>query len=182
LPIQGINRSGWMFQQLLKLAIHRICETSRYYTIDSDTVLVRPIRLEVDGKTVLYHSDEHHEPYFKKLRHLLGIEPRTPLSFVAHQMCFQPDRVAEMLKLIESRFPEKPWHHTLIDTLDLQEVSDFSEFETYGQWMLVSHPAEIHREYFFNLGLTRDLLTSVEQLEKQYGGKFNSLSFHGYMS
>jgi len=182
LPIQGINRSGWMFQQLLKLAIHRICETSRYYTIDSDTVLLRPIRLEVDGKTVLYHSDEHHEPYFRKLRQLLGIEPRTPLSFVAHQMCFQPDRVAEMLKLIESRFPEKSWHQTLIDTLDLQEVSDFSEFETYGQWMLATHPAEIHREYFFNLGLTREKLTSVEQLEKQYGGEFNSLSFHGYMS
>lgn len=182
LQIQGMNRSGWMFQQLLKLGIHQRCETSRYYTIDSDTVLVRPLKLEVDGKTVLFHSDEHHEPYFRKIRTLLGIEPPTPISFVAHQMCFQPARIAELLKIIESRFPGKPWYEILIETLDLQEISDFSEFETYGQWMLAEHPDEIHREYFFNLAMTRDNITDVEQLAEKFGNQYNSVSFHGYLN
>lgn len=182
LRIRGVDRSGWMFQQLLKLAIAQRCAATRYYTIDSDTVLVRPLRLEVEGKTLLFHSDEHHEPYYQKLRMLLGIEPPTPLSFVAHQMCFQPRRVIEMLETIEARFPGRTWFQTLIETLNPDEISDFSEFETYGQWMLATHPEEIHREYFFNLGLPRRKLSPLDDLIRDYGRDYNSVSFHSYLN
>lgn len=182
LHIQGYNRGGWIFKQMLNFGLNRICPDCRYYSIDADTVLLRPIRLEVDGRTVLYHSDEHHEPYFRKLRLLLGIEPPTPLSFVAHQMCFQPDRVAEMLRNIEARFPGKPWYQTILDTVNPDELSDFAEYETYGQWMLATHPDEIIREYFFNLGLKRSMLAGLDELSRQFGSTCNSVSFHTYLN
>lgn len=180
--IQGVKRNGWLFKQMLNLGLYQICETSRYFTIDSDTVMVRPIRLEVGGKTVLYHSDEHHEPYYEIIRRLLGTEPPTPLSFVAHQICIQSKRVAEMLQSIEDRFPGRKWYESIVDNLDRNTISGFAEYETYGQWMLATHPDEIYREYFFNLGLKRDQLKSLDELTRIYGQKYSTLSFHHYLN
>ena len=66
--------------------------------------------------------------------------------------------------------------------VDLNEISDFAEYETYGQWMLALHPDEVTREYFFNVGLKRDKLASLDELSQKYASTCNSVSFHTYLN
>lgn len=50
----GVNRAGWIFQQLLKLS-GRIGRSEHFLVIDADHVLIRPHTfLDKNGRTVLY--------------------------------------------------------------------------------------------------------------------------------
>src|SRR3712207_9589693 len=49
LPIflyDGIDRSGWIFQQLLKLNFHKISTCDNYLVIDADTLFVKDTVLD----------------------------------------------------------------------------------------------------------------------------------------
>lgn len=130
----GQDRSGWMYQQLLKLA--GTVGTSPYFlVIDADHILLRPHTLITSqGRTVMYRSSEYHRPYYDAMRRLLGIEHEEPLSYVAHKMTFDRRRLAQMRSEIESRSGKK-WYQAIIDQLDLTGPSPFSEYETYGHYL-----------------------------------------------
>ena len=154
---KGIDRNGWLFQQFLKLSGDSISSREFFYVIDADTLLACPQVFIVNNKTLLLHSDEHHHPYFEMYKKLFGTFPSTNLSFVAHQMMFSSKRLKELKNNIE-KMHHKTWYQAIIDHLDLSQLSAFSEYETYGQWMLQNHPDEIIREYWFNRAVPRDVL------------------------
>lgn len=175
--VNGTDRSGWLFQQFLKLSGDLLSSSDYFLAIDADTVLVQPQVFQVDGKIVLLHSDEHHFPYFDVYRKLFGLSAVTDLSFVSHQMLFERARLIELKGLIEKQHSES-WHKVILKLMDRSQESAFSEYELYGQWILQNYGKEIIREYWFNIGLRRSRLAPLDKLMRELGTRFRSASFH----
>ena len=176
---QGKDRSGWLFQQLLKLTADIVCTQEQYLVIDADTVFIRPVVFEKNSKTILYFSDEHHLPYFKAYKKMIGLSPLSPFSFVAHHMLIDRKKTAELKKRLEKK-SKQLWYQSIINQINTNETSGFSEFETYGNFLLRFYPKKIYLNYWFNLSLPREDLVNINNLEKQYSPKYISISFHAH--
>ena len=63
--VDGVNREGWLFQQILKFAAARIVGSNRYLVMDADTMLVRPQAFVRPNGDLLLHSNEFNGPYLE---------------------------------------------------------------------------------------------------------------------
>ena len=179
--VKGLDRSGWLYQQFLKLSVDSFCSQEYCLIIDADTILISPQVFEVDGKTILLHSDEHHQPYFDLYRKLFYMDAPSDLSFVSHHILLKKTRISELKKAIENRFNDV-WFNIILSFIDKSEISAFSEYEMYGQWMLQNYEDEIIREYWQNKAIMRQRLNELETIKKELAGKYRSISFHSYMT
>lgn len=178
---RGYDESGWLLQQFLKLSADGLCAEPYFLALDADTVFVSDQVFEADGKIVFLHSLEHHEPYFDAYRRLFKDSPLTRLSFVSHQMLFQTSRLAQFRRELETRNDGRVWYNAILDTMDRKQRSAFSEYETYGHWMLRNYGDEITREYWFNRSMGRTKLGTLPQLKQTLANRVRSISFHSYL-
>jgi len=179
---KGRDRSGWLFQQLLKLNADTIAGEERYYVIDADTVLIRTCALERGGKTVLFCTDkEYRRPYYEALRKLLGNDRRFPGSFVCHQMLFEKSKLRHMKAVVE-RLAGRSWWQAILDAVDTSEPSCFSEYETYGNFLAANYSKEIDVQRFSNLALPIRELSRLHDVEQRLSRIYQSISFHAYLS
>ena len=144
------NRSGWIFQQLIKLNADKISDKKFVYVIDADTILTQPQKFEKDGESVLLASDEYHYPYYETFEKIFGYPAPAKVSFVAHQIFFDTHMLRIMKQEIEKKNAGKKWYEVILESLDGNEISSFSEYETYGNWMVRNNPDRIRIEYWFN--------------------------------
>lgn len=125
------DRSGWLFQQLVKLS-GRVGTCQHYLCIDADHVLIRPHTfLTADGKTVFYMSYEEHPPYYENIHRLLPGLPLSTLSYVDHKMLFDK----EQLERLHQALGGSEWIKTIRDSYDRTCHAGFSEFELYGNFV-----------------------------------------------
>lgn len=178
--VNGVDRSGWIFQQLLKLSGERFVEMKDYLVIDSDTVLINKHNFIEGGKFVFLESEEWHEPYFRSFRKMFGYETRNSLSYTSHMMIFNTDKLREMKKEMEKHH-DAPWDKVYLSTIDQNEASCVSDYDTYANWMLCNFPDRILNKPFYNKGLTRSHLSDLASLQRVYGSSLKSLSFHSYL-
>ncbi|MCR5595686.1 MAG: DUF6492 family protein [Lachnospiraceae bacterium] len=137
------SKPGWYYQQFLKMAYAYICDEEYYISWDSDTLPLRKIKMFNDkGKPYLDTKAEYNPGYFRTIRNLFGLEKAYERSFIAEHMLFNKEYMLELineisaLKLDGDTFYEKIFHAIDIDNMKL----GFSEFETYGTWLLNRHP------------------------------------------
>ena len=135
--------AGWYLQQFLKLALVAARPSDEPVLVwDMDTVLLRPlVFVDGNGRALMTESDEWHEPYFRTIRKILGIEVRTGRSFIAQHQVMEPPIVRSLL----ARFGQlpggcDPWPIKLLKSLPDQGTNLFSEYETHGQFLLACHP------------------------------------------
>lgn len=169
------DRSWWLFQQLIKFYYSYKSNSKYYYVIDSDTILTSNQIFEDNWKIIYLFSDENHKPYYKNYERLLWEEKTAPLSFVAHQMVFNKDYVDKLIKKIEKKH-NTDFISALIGTIDKNEGSWFSEFETYWNYLYKYHRNEIIVEYRMN----KRVKDSEKNYEK-YRNKYRSVSKHHYL-
>ncbi|MBE7445840.1 MAG: FkbM family methyltransferase [Planctomycetia bacterium] len=177
--VNGSDRTGWLFQQLLKLGGERLSSQEHYLILDADTIFIRPHVFEFQGKTIFYCSDEYHKPYFTMYERLLGIKAKCPLSFVSHTMLIEKTKLENLRKEIENKH-KTTWYEAIINNIDKSEGSGFSEYETYGNYVFSHYSKEIILEYWFNLSLAKGEIKNIENLKKQFLNKYKSISFHSY--
>ncbi len=177
--VDGIDRSGWLFQKLLKYAGAALTDKTHYLVIDSDTVLLRPQVFELGGTPLVLHADEHHETYFQVCKSMLGYPRVTELSCVAHMALIDVGRLRALKEHLECRFHCR-WFEAFVRNTRMEDASGSSDYELYGQWCLSQYPFDNIREYFFNSELGRAELRPVGELERRYGADYRSLSFHSY--
>lgn len=175
-PPDGRDRSGWIFQQLLKLS-GAVGTCGHFLTIDSDHLLLRPHTfLTRDGRTVFYRSREYHRPYYDNIERLTGSRPASSLSYVAHKMLFSRRELAALREEIERR-TGRPWDRAIVESLDRTQLSGFSEFELYGNRMpperKVLLPWRAH-------SLTHDKLADYETLRRRYRRFYAAITFPDY--
>lgn len=177
----GLDRSGWIFQQLLKLNADEYCEQENILILDADTVFIRPSVFKYFDKTIYFFSDEYHKPYYDAFSKLLNLYHRAPFSFVAHQMLFEKHKLKAMKNQIEN-IHQKPWYKAIIDIINPAEISCFSEYETYGNFAMTYYPNDAIVEYWHNLSMNRSMLPNLKEIVAKYAHRYRTISFHSYNS
>ncbi len=173
----GRDRSGWIFQQLLKLS-GRVGESDYFLTLDSDHILLRKHTfLTEDGRTLFYGSREYHAPYYANFERLMGYPPKlAPLSYVAHKMLFSRVELARLRDEIEAR-SGMAWDRAIVAALDLTQGSGFSEFELYGHWL----PEEKKLQLPWRAhSLRQQHRADYESLLRRYRWRFAAITFPDY--
>jgi len=173
---EGRDRSGWIFQQLLKLS-GKIGHSPYFLTLDADHILLRPhVFLTKDGKTIFYGSREYHHPYYENIKSILGFIPKSRLSYVAHKMLFDRKQLAVLRSRIEERMG-KPWDKAICESLDRTQISGFSEFELYGNFF----PKQLKLQLpWCAHSLTIDKRTDYETLRHKYRWWYAAVTFPDY--
>lgn len=171
------ERSGWLYQQLLKLGSAKFCKSDYYLVVDADTVLIRPHVFRTGGKTVFYCRSWSQPEYFVTYRKLMGKKAAGPSSFVTHYMLFEKAKVAELKREIEARH-KMSWYKAIIKSINRQKQFGFSEFETYGNFLYSKAPGRLILRKACNksLHLAAGQLTA-ERL-KGFAARYRSISLH----
>lgn len=171
------ERSGWLYQQLLKLGSSSVVNQRRYLVIDADTVLIRPHRFDEGGKQVFYCRSWSQPEYFVTYRKLLGRKPPRPRSFVTHYMMFDKTKLRTLKASIEQRHGTK-WYKAIIRSINRKKQFGFSEYETYGNFVYSQSPGSVR----LRSALNKSLHTSPSALSasriSELAGRYRSLSFH----
>ncbi len=176
--VNGLDRSGWLFKMLLIFAGDKICANEHFLVIDADTLLIRPHVFAKDGKTLLLYSDEYHPPYFTAYRNLLGKNPPSCVSFVCHYMLFHRPKL-NALRLAIEHHTGMTWYQAIIENTDRTIPSGFSEYETYGNFVLSRYPNSVWMEYWFNLSMDGSKV-DLNHLPNSWSQHYRAVSFHSY--
>lgn len=171
------DRTGWIFQQLLKLS-GKIGKSPYFIVIDADHILLQPHTfITPNRKLVFYQSVQYHEPYYTNIERLTGKYPHTHLSYIAHKMVFERELLADLRKQIElHHFPLK-WDEAIWKSLDSTDISAFSEFELFGNFVPIQE--KVHLPWLqksFSYGECMD----YESLRKKHASKFRSITFPSF--
>ncbi|MFC5700156.1 DUF6492 family protein [Cohnella faecalis] len=171
------ERSGWLYQQLLKLGSSSIATQRHFLVVDADTVLIRPHRFYADGKHLFYCRSWSQPEYFVTYRKLLGKKAPRPRSFVTHYMLFDKTKLRSLKNKIEAKHGTK-WYKAILRSINRKKQFGFSEFETYGNYVYSANPGKAR----LKSALNKSLSTSPSALSGSTIGKlaqrYRSLSFH----
>lgn len=171
-----VDRSGWLFQQLLKLS-GNIGTCDYYLTIDADHILLQPhVFLTADETPVFYMSDECNTPYYAHMRRLMNTWFCAPFSYVDHKMLFSKRELARLRQRIEALHPGKSWTEAILATYDRSQTSGFSEFETYGSFVR----RKVRRPWC-HLKLAYSSLADYASLHRQYASQYHCVTFPCYL-
>jgi len=140
LVARGANpqRSGWYFQQFLKLCYALSPTASDYYLVwDADTIPLRPMEFfSKTGKVIFETSKEYNANYFFTMKNIIEKGKTYAYSFISEHMMMERATVRELLTSI--CFPSPTSAQEVVRRV-IAAVSDealsssgFSEFETYG--------------------------------------------------
>lgn len=140
------KRAGWYFQQFLKLAYAYVCKDEYYIVWDSDTLPLHQISHMIDGQPVFTKKEEMEPAYFATLNRLFNGEIKKcgDFSFICENMIMNVQIMREMLTKImqqQQLLGETFWEKILDAVSDeYLPASGFSEFETYGNYVMTCHP------------------------------------------
>lgn len=136
---------GWYYQQFLKMAVAQFPEVADHYLIwDSDTILLSPITFFDDEGAILFNPQaENHRPYFEWIENVLGIQKQVEFSFIDQHMMINKLYMNELIRILQDKAPSgKRWYWQILNSINNKhlEGAGFSEFETYGNFVMWRYP------------------------------------------
>lgn len=141
------DKGGWYFQQFLKMAWSYRSVNENYIVWDSDTLPLNEIIYEgSDGRLLFTEKREYHKPYFDTIENLFGGKVRKAIngSFVAENMIIHCAIMKKMINDIEGVKESKGelWYEKILYAIKPEFIghSGFSEFETYGNYVMTYYP------------------------------------------
>jgi hypothetical protein len=173
-----IDRSGWLFQQLLNYqAVISLGNEKFKLSIDSDTVFCKKQKFEKNNKIVFNAANSYHLPYFVSAKNLLDLKEVTNISFTSHHVIYNKEYLLEMLLYLEKKYGQI-WHRAIIENIKYDSLSNHSEIETYAQFVMEKYKHSVKIEYWFNR-------TVFQKNKKKFANIFNcflykTLSFHAW--
>lgn len=171
------NRSGWLYQQLLKMNGDHVCRESFFLVIDADTVLIRPHRFRSGNSSIFYCRSWSQPEYFRTYRKLMGTRPPAPRSFVTHYMLFEKAKLAGLKRKIEDRHGMS-WHAAIIRSIDKRKQFGFSEYETYANYVYSGDSTSVIMKTANNKSLKSSFASLGKAQTLRLARTFRSLSFH----
>ena len=147
------GRAGWFYQQFLKMAYAFKSDNEYYLVFDSDTVPLNNIKyFSEDGKPCFITKVEYHKPYFDTLDVLTEGKVRRVdknISYIAENMIINKKIMVEIIDMIMNNqnlkgdlFFEKILYAI---SKDVVKYTGFSEFETYGNYIMTNYPSTYNR-------------------------------------
>lgn len=130
------KRRGWYLQQLIKLAaLKHSKKLNRVIIWDADTVPLKDIRLfDANGVCHYYRGQDFHLPYFDNIDRLLGLDKAHIDSFIAQCFPITGEQIEAFFNFLETKH-SKPWWEAIIQSIDFDESSGFSEYEVLGTFV-----------------------------------------------
>ncbi|OBY76839.1 hypothetical protein BBG47_24830 [Paenibacillus sp. KS1] len=171
------ERSGWLYQQLLKLGSSSVAKERHFLVIDADTVLIRPHRFYADGKQLFYCRNWSQPEYFVTYRKLLGTKAPRPRSFVTHYMLFDKTKLRSLKNKIEARHGTK-WFKAILKSVNRKKQFGFSEYETFGNYVYSVGPGKVRLKSALNKSLSTSPSALSESAVGKLAKRYRSLSFH----
>lgn len=136
------DRTGWYFQQFLKMAFSYVCNED-YIVWDADTLMLNKISfVEEDKYVVFFKQETEHTPYLNTFHKLFpNVFFSENKSFVTEKMIINSDVMLNLIHSIESRF-RKPFYLAILENIEIEHInfSGFSEFATYANYALSFYP------------------------------------------
>ena len=160
------ERSGWLFQQFLKLSGDKLCKADFFLVIDADTVLIRPHVFRSGGRTFFYTRGWTQPEYLRTYAKLMGSKPSSPRSLVTHYMLVEKTKLRELKQDIEARHG-KSWYKAIFHSIDQTKQFGFSEYETYGNFVYSRNQAGVR----LIPALNRSLYSRVDSLTPKKTGE-----------
>lgn len=178
---QRFERAGWLYQQLLKLAVDRLAgDLQACLVLDGDTVFVSPVAFEENGRFILNITDGYAAEYDPSTSKLLGSKRLSSFSFVAHHMLFRMNLLRGLHEHLEQRF-KLPWIDAILQNLDLKSFFPLSEYELYANWALMQDRKHHKVEYWHNQAVQLPMdRERIESLLQPLEGKKKTVSLHHY--
>ncbi|MBQ7561081.1 MAG: hypothetical protein IJS99_04485 [Synergistaceae bacterium] len=143
---KNINHYGWYVQQFIKMQFSRFTQDEYYLIWDSDTIPLKQVKMfDDDSRPFFDMKTEFHEPYFETIAKLFpDVHKVINKSFISEHMIINSNFMRVLIDEIESNsaleggnFQEK-----IINAIDTKNLSSsgFSEFETYGNYIMTRYP------------------------------------------
>ena len=138
-------RTGWYFQQFLKMGFAMSKYAEEYYLIwDADTMPVSNLSF-FDGLNPLFAEDLMeeglHTPYFNTLSKLIPGLTYEKYSFIVESMIVKTEIMKHLINDISnSKSRGDFWYEKIINAIDPGDDIAFSEFETYGTFANNRYP------------------------------------------
>jgi hypothetical protein len=176
----GVDRSGWLFQQFIKLYADTISSSKYILVLDADTIFIKPIQFIIGNKKRIDFSAEYHLPYFDTYEKLTWFKHSYPVSFICHNMLFEPYKLRS-LRLRVEKINKCTFIDAILNFIDSKELSFFSEYETYANFVLKKYKREYFYEYWHNVSLSKNKLDNLfEYINSINDMNIKSISFHSY--
>lgn len=158
------KRTGWYFQQFIKMAYCYCAKTDYYLVWDADTIPIRKLYFFDKNKPIFSMKKELHEAYFDTINSLLGLKKSTKLSFIAEHMLF---KTTYMKELIEEISRHDKWYFNIINSIRKNDLplSGFSEFETYGTYVINYHKGVYIQKKYHSLRNGKELFGNIPNKE-----------------
>jgi hypothetical protein len=176
-PDTGV-RSGWLYQQMLKLGWAYHCNQEAYIVVDSDTMFLNDIHFMLNGQYVFFLSEEWNPPYSQSYEMLFQKKDKALFSYVAHMMIFDVKAVQEMLAALIKCF-HVPWHEAIAKTRVLDSQACFSEYHAYGTWFCSTYPKRRFLCPLFNVAVSRRIFGP--EVATRMARPQKTLSLHSYI-
>ena len=176
-------RPTWIYQQLLKLL--QTVTKQWYLVIDADTIITRQISPIENGNAKFYfnQNNQNYKPYFE-FSEKLKVPKSEDNTFISEIMLFNRDYVKELFSMNELNTTEDILKF-IYENVD--ESSQLSEYELYGNFIEKYHPNEYEDKYIQSWGFgegSHDETFWNEQRMKViyevYGKRYDVMSFHSY--
>jgi len=155
-------KSGWVFQQFLKLcgAYSKHIKTEQYLVVDADTIFLHPQALLEGNKPLLFGGPNFHRATDRYIRNLFelhikyfGMTTANAHNFICHNMIFEKKYVREMVGLMKKNkirqfkmyLADKFFnmeHGFFWREFTRRDLDYFSEYQLYGEYMIKNHPNE----------------------------------------
>ena len=171
---------GWYVQQFIKLNYSRFTNDDYYLIWDSDTVPVRDITLQTRTPPQQPYFDiktHHHEPYFRTISKILpGVSKKIQGSFISEHMLINSQYMREMLSEIENN-PEligENFAERIINAINIDDLrgSGFSEFETYGNYVMTRYPEAYALRKWHSLRSGMKLYSEIDERNEKWLAKY----------
>lgn len=167
------NRLGWYLQQFLKWEYRHICNSNEYLIWDADTVLVSQNHFFDDKEPIFNMANEYHKPYFNTMGRAFGLSRQVEQSFISQYMLINIGTLNQLIDVCKTD-TSQPWFLLLLDHIDKTDPSEFSEYETYGNYVLkqkATNKNNLKKVKWFRYGsdvFTLEANTEFSQLEKKF--------------
>jgi hypothetical protein len=178
--VNGVDRSGWMLQQMIKLSGEKIVEMDNYFILDSDTIIADNFSLIENGKWIFYQNEEWHDYYFETFQKMFGYKTKNRLSFTSHMMIFNKEVLRTMKKELETKHA-RSWDQVYLSTIDINEASCVSDYDTYANYVLCNYPDRFIQKPLYNRAFSRNMFDTIKSNLEKYSKKYKTISFHSYI-
>ena len=130
------SRTGWYFQQFLKMGYAFLCDEEYYMSWDADTIPIKKCNMFINERPVFDTKTEYHKPYFSTIKNLLGIDKQIARSYISEHMIFKKSIMLELINKIQY-YKRNDWFYNILEAIEESDLmnSGFSEFDTYGTYV-----------------------------------------------